>query len=167
MGHAAAVLINEQFQAGIAVPSTSFLNSDGVSTTVVISADDSVVAAAHSKSVLHGAYHNVITVEGVSALWNGVISAAPASVATAHRHAVPAVVAGGMAALPLRPHNLAQPAKHIVFYEKGAQKGALSVEEATKRLLALTDASKENVVKEILKSAASISVAGSAIDVIV
>ena len=166
LGHAASVLINAQSASSLAVPSASIIGDDGASTTVVVSADDSVVAAALGKNKLYGAYHNVITVDGVSALWNGVITTAPASVDTSRRRAVPAVVAGGFAAVPLHPNNLAHAAKHIVFYEKGAQNAPLSVDDAVKRMLDLTDAVKEGLVRDILKNAASISVAGTAQDIV-
>ena len=124
--HAAVVLVNAQYKNAIALPSVSI--TSGSETAVVIGADDSVVEAAMAKNVLHGAYGNVVSAEGVSALWNGVIGAPAKSLGN-----VPTVVVGGKAAVALAPLNLAFPAKRIVFYEKGGKSSSISEEEAIKK----------------------------------
>ena len=124
--HAAVVLVNAQYTNAVALPSVSVTN--GKETVVVIGADDSVVEAAMAKNVLHGAYGNVLSVEGVSALFNGIIGAPAKSVGN-----VPTVVVGGKAAVALTPLNLAFPAKRIVFYEKGGKSSSITEEEAVKK----------------------------------
>lgn len=87
----------------------------------------SVVDAASAKNVLYGAYDNVISTVGVSAMWSGVIHTSGAG------DTVPTVVVQGKSATPLAPDNLAFPAKHIVFYEKGAKSKSLTEDEAVQR----------------------------------
>lgn len=87
----------------------------------------SVVDAASAKNVLYGAYDNVISTVGVSAMWSGVIHTSGAG------DTVPTVVVQGKSAIPLAPDNLAFPAKHIVFFEKGAKSKSLTEEEAVQR----------------------------------
>jgi hypothetical protein len=87
----------------------------------------SVIDAASAKNVLYGAYDNVISTVGVSAMWGGVIHGAGGG------DVVPTVVVQGKSATPLSPDNLAFPAKHIVFYEKGAKSKSLTEEEAVQR----------------------------------
>ena len=60
-------------------------------------------------------------------MWNGVVHGPGAGTT------VPAVVVQGKSANPLTPDNLAFPAGHIVFYEKGAASKSLSEEEAVQR----------------------------------
>lgn len=60
-------------------------------------------------------------------MWNGVIHSAGAG------DAVPTVVVQGKSANSLSPDNLAHPASHIVFYEKGAASKSLSEAEAVQR----------------------------------
>lgn len=125
IGHAATVFINEQ-ATSLALPSASFTKDK--STCVVVGADDSIVDALHANKSLYGAYNNVLTTDGVSACWNGIIGAATASTAPA-----PAVVVGGKSTIGIVPENLANPATHIAFFEKGGKKGPLTEEDALKR----------------------------------
>jgi len=157
IGHAAAVLMNEQQKSSLALSSTSVVRND--KTTVIISADDSVIDEAQAKGIVYGAYANLLSTEGVSALFNGIIGAAAAPSST-HRSTPPAVVSGGKAVLALTPNNLSFAAKHLVFYEKGTKKAPLSEDEAVKRLVELTDDSKTEVAKAIVKGA-KIFVAGT------
>ena len=60
-------------------------------------------------------------------MWSGVIHSSVAG------DAVPTVVVQGKSANSLSPDNLAFPAKHIVFYEKGAASKSLTEDEAVQR----------------------------------
>lgn len=127
LGHAAIVLINEQQASGLAIPSLTVVKN-GI-TIVYVGAEDTAIATAASKGLLYGAYHNYLSTDGVSALWNGIIS----SLQTAGASAIPAVVVDGVAATAVNPNNLANPASQIIFVDSSAPKGAISEEEAVKR----------------------------------
>jgi hypothetical protein len=122
----------------------------GGNTVVVVGAEDSIVDAAVSSSALYGAYHNLVSSAGVSALWNGVVST-PASAKVTGRFVPPMVTNGGKAAVVLAPNNLANAAKAIAFFEKGKGKAAISEEEAVKRIVAVTDDSKTELAKNLVK----------------
>ena len=119
-------MVNEQQLASLSLPSASFTKDK--STCVVVNADDSVVDALYSNKSLYGAYNNVISSAGVSASWNGIVGPGAAS-ATAS----PTLVVGGKSTITICPNNLAHPATHIAFYEKGGKKGPITEEEALKR----------------------------------
>lgn len=155
IAHAACVLVNSQYSGVIALSSLSVTN--GKDTAVIVGADDSVVEAAGAKT--YGAYGNVLSADGVSALFNGVIGA-PKSTG-----AIPSIVVGGKSAVALEPVNLTFPAKKIVFFEKGGKSGSISEEEAVKKIVALTDDSKAAVAAAIVKGA-KLSVLGSASDAV-
>ncbi len=155
VAHAACVLVNAHYSGVVALSSLSV--SNGKDTAVVIGADESLIEAAGAK--VYGAYGNVLSADGVSALFNGVIGAPKSS------GAVPTVVVGGKAAVALEPVNLTFPAKKIVFYEKGGKTGPISEDEAVKRILALTDDSKAAVAAAIVKGA-KLSTSGSAADAV-
>lgn len=157
VGEAACAVINAQTTSSIAVPSVSF--TKGNDTVVVINGDDSIAIAAAQKKSLYGAYHNVLSTTGVSALWNGLIGAA------APNGSLPTVVVGGQAAVAIEPNNLAFPSKEIYFFEKGASKKKLTEEEALNKLVGFTDESKKEIAASILKGV-SVYVAGSASDVL-
>jgi len=144
LGHAAGVIIGQEQPNGIVLPSVSLFN--GSSTAIVVGADDSVIAGAIEKKVLYGAYHNYVSANGVSALWNGVIGSAETA-------SSPAVTSGGKATTVIAPQNLAHPAKHFIFYKKDGPSGKLTEEEAVKRLVELTDESKKNLCAELVKGA--------------
>jgi hypothetical protein len=165
IGHAANVVMTEQVADGFAVSSTSIINKKG-ETVLVIGADDSVVDAAQKAGSLYGAYNNLVTPAGVSALWSGVVSAVPAEAPSSHRFTVPYVVNGNKTVVAVQPDNMVAPATNVVFYEKGAAKKALSTEEAAAKLMELTDESKAEAIKAVLKGA-KCSIAGSAADAIV
>lgn len=126
LGHAATVLGNVDFDA-IALPSLSTVK--GSMSTVIVNAPDGLVSAAHAAKSLHGAYHNVCSEKGVSAMWNGLIANAPAT----YEGEVPLVVSDKQSVIPVPPVNFAFPAKTFVFYEQGAGKATLSEAEAVKR----------------------------------
>jgi len=157
VGEAACVLINAQSATSIAVPSIAL--TKGNDTIVVINGDDSLATSAAQKKTLYGAYHNVLSTNGVSALWNGYIGA------TSTNGSLPTVVVGGQAAVALEPNNLAFPSKEIYFFEEGATKGKLTEEEAIKKLVDITDESKKEVAGSILKGA-NIYVTGSTSDIL-
>ena len=159
IGMASDVLINGRSSDSLSVPSVALTSGK-----VIIGADDSVVDAAVAKGSLYGAYNNVITPDGVSAGWNGVIGKAPAKAGSAHRFTVPSVVSGGKAAVTLTPDNMVG-AGDIVFYEAGAGKKALSTEDAIKMIVDLTDDSKADLAAKLL-SGKKCSVVGSAKDAI-
>ena len=125
VGHAATVLVNEQ-ASSLALPSTSFTKDK--STCVIVGADDSIVDALYANKSLYGAYNNVLTSDGVSACWNGIIGNATASSTSA-----PAVVVGGKSTISVNPDNISNVVTHIAFFEKGGKKSSLSEEEAVKR----------------------------------
>lgn len=164
MGHATTVLVNEQHASAVALRSTVL--ASGKKTVVVLDngLDDDVLVAAAKQGVLFGAYHNILTPTGVSPIWNGYIgeasSATPTQLATS---LVPVVAVNGKAAVALNVNNLAHPAKHFVFYEKGATKSKLSTEEAVKRILASVEETKLDAVKAIVEGA-EVSVIGSVDD---
>ena len=159
VGHAATVLVNQQQAHAVALPCTSL--AKGKDTAVVINADDSVLDAIATSGLLFGAYHNILTTEGVSAIWNGYVGAVAGATAES---STPLVAVDGKAALVIQPNNLAFPAKHIVFYEKGAAKATLTSADAAAKLLALTDESKADAIKAILDGA-KVTVIGSASDI--
>jgi hypothetical protein len=128
LGHATCVLMNEQQPDSIALASTSIVNKDG-KTTIVIGGEDNVSEAALSKGILYGAYHNILSKYGVTALWNGLISKS----STSTDINTPVVVVGGKSAIANSPNNISNPVDTIIFYENGASKGKLSEEKAVER----------------------------------
>jgi hypothetical protein len=84
-----------------------------------------------AKGILYGAYDNVLSTVGVSAMWSGVIGAPGAATM------VPTVVVDGKGATSIDPENLACPANSIVFFEAGAASKKLSEEEAVQRSVCL------------------------------
>lgn len=164
VGHAACVLANTQQPTAVTLPCTAI--AKGKDTAIVIGGGDEVVAAAAQAGTLYGAYHNTLSPEGVAAIWGGYISpsAANAKASQQGSSVTPIVVVEGKAAVANHPNNLAYPAKHIVFFEKGASKGKLSTEEALTRLVALSEEVKTDALKVILQNA-TVSVIGNAADV--
>jgi len=159
IGHATTVLLNAQAADAVALPSTSLVK--GEQTAVILGADESVVDAAAQSGMLYGAYHNVLSAEGVSALWNGYLGSASTAGSSS---STPQVAVDGKAVVTCEPNNLAFPATHVIIYEKGAKKSKLSADEATKKLVEMTDDSKEAVIKAILNGL-TVSVIGKASDV--
>ena len=164
LGHAATVLVNEQHPQAVALRSTVL--ASGKNTVVVLDngLDDDVLDAAAKNGLLFGAYHNIITPAGVSPIWNGYIGDAASATATQlPTTTVPVVAVNGKAAVSINPNNLAYPAKHFVFYEKGAAKSKLSADEAVKRILASVEETKLDAVKAVLEGA-SVSIVGKVED---
>jgi hypothetical protein len=156
IGHASTVLVNELQSGSLALPSASF--TTGKVSCVVINADDSIVDALVSNKTLYGAYNNILTSAGVSAAWNGAIGGSVASSIS-----TPAIISGNKTVIALAPDNLAAPATHIAFYEKGAKKATLTEEEALKKIVAVTGESKMSLAASLIKGT-KLLVVGSASD---
>lgn len=170
---ASNVLVNEKFTSAVALRSVSLVKGD--KTVLVVDAPDAVLsslleaqsASGSSSSSVFGAYSNVVSAAGVSALFNGVIcseAAAGALKAGAGNKHSPSVVVGGQVAVAMHPNNLANPVSHIAFFEEGAAKTVLSEADALQKLLTLTEESKADSIKAIL-SGVTFSVIGNAKDV--
>ena len=159
LGTASDVLINSRPNGALSVPSVALSTGK-----LIIGADDSVVDAAAAKGNLYGAYNNVLTSEGISAGWNGVIGKAPAKAASTHRNAVPSVVSGGKAAVALTPDNMIG-ATEIVFFEAGAAKKTLTEADAAAKVADLVSEIKSENITALLKGK-KCSVAGSAADAV-
>jgi hypothetical protein len=97
------------------------------SSTYPFVSPSSVIEAAVAKGILYGAYDNVLSTVGVSAMWSGVIRAPGGATM------VPTVIVDGNCATSTDPENLACPANSIVFFEAGAASKKLSEEEAVQR----------------------------------
>lgn len=160
IGYAYVGTLNEQVADAAALASLSLVS--GKETTLVVgSVPDEFTQHALSKGQLYGAYHNVISVSGTSAVWNGVIAPAGDSASS-----TPAVVVNGSAARSTNPNNLAFAPTNLFFYEAGAKKSKLSAADAVKRLVAASgEESKEALFAEIVGNAKSIFVVGSAKDI--
>lgn len=148
VGTACCAVINAQNASDVALPSLSVLKSGGSKTALVLGADDDLCQMACSKNVVHGAYHNVLTPAGVSAMWNGAITTAGKASGN-----VPSVVVDGKCATPINPNNLAFPADHIMFYKKGSKRSSVPEADAIKMLVDLSDESKEEAIRALVKSA--------------
>ena len=151
---AACGVINEQQADSLALPSCAFNNG-----TLVINADDSVTTGAHSAGALYGAYGNIITPDGMTAMWDGVIGPVPSKVAG--HGAAPFVVNGGNTAVCLQPDNMTNKPTRIVFFEAGAGKKAVSEDDAVARLVDMSDEGKEGAIRSLIKGI-KCSTAGSA-----
>ena len=158
IGLSTTVVVNERVANAVALPSTTLVKGNK---TVVVVGDESaeLISSALSQNVLYGGHHNVITPDFVSAVWNGVIAKEPATLP--QDRGIPAIVVGGETVVPLNPDNAVLPATHFVFVTNGATDGALSEDEAIKRLVQLTDEKKTEAIKAILKGA-KLSVVGKA-----
>lgn len=166
IGLANTVVVNEELPHALALPSLA-LSKEGV-TTLVVNAPDSLLHLASADANLphlYGAYHNILTAEGVSAVWNGFIGKAASKARELNdARGLPTVVVNGSAALSVEPNNMASSPAHIVFYEKGATKGPISEQDAIKKLVALTSEAKTDLITELVKGK-KFSVAGQDSDV--
>jgi hypothetical protein len=126
LGYAYSGALNDSNASAVALPSLSVVRNRD--TAVVVGANDEFVQAALSKNILYGAYHNVISSVGTSAVWGGVI--APYSADTS---STPSVIVKGLAARSTSPANLAFAPSTLFFYEKGASKSKISIEDAVKK----------------------------------
>ncbi len=123
---------------------------------MIVGADDAVVAWALKEGTIFGAYNNVLMVDGVSAMWNGVIGTADEK---KYADEVPSMEAGGLAVHTIAPNNLAHAASHFIFFEKGTTTAALSESDALSRLVGLSDESKSELVKVLVQNK-RLSIAG-------
>ena len=129
VGHATCVYVNESNPSAVAIPSLSIYN--GKTSVLIVGADDEVLRSLSSVAKVHGAYHNILTPNGISALWNGYIGdAAEGNDVTSP---LPSVVVNKLKVVPVDPFNLVRAPTRIVFYEKGAKKGKLADEDVVDR----------------------------------
>lgn len=147
---ASTVVLNEKLKDSLALPSTSL--TKGKKTLLVVGGDDSLLASAATSGSLHGAYGNILTTDGVSAYYNAIISAGGKG------GSVPSVVSNGLSLLPVLPNNMASPVTDIAFV---GSSGAISEGDAVSMLLALTDESKEQTIKALLKGVKLVGVDSS------
>ena len=159
IGQTSAVMVNAKVKNGIALPSLSI--AKGKHTVIVIGADESVVADAVATNALVGAYYNLISSDGVSPFFNGCIASStiPSKLDT------PVVVSQDKSVVPIVPNNMAFPATHIVFYEKGAITSKVTEEVAAEKIVALSDDSKVEVAKSLVKGV-NISTTGNFKDIL-
>jgi hypothetical protein len=145
----------------VAVPSCSMNNG-----TLVINADQSVVDTAISNGTLYGAYGNIITKEGVSAMWDGAITGVSSSTKV-NKFGATHIVNDGTTAIMLQPDNMINKPNKVIFYEAGTKNSSLNETDAVAKLAEITYASdaKTELIKEILKGV-KCSVAGNAKDCI-
>ena len=122
IGHAASVYLNESNQMSVALPCLSLYK--GNETIIVFGISDAGLSNLKGKAVVHGAYHNILSKDGVSAMWSGYIGAASSSGSSS----VPSVVVDGLKVVDVTPFNLIHPAKRFIFIEKGV--GAKDISEA-------------------------------------
>lgn len=118
MNLAATVLVNAQHASKIALPSTTFT---GKSTVAVINAPDSIISQV--KGAVYGAYGNVFSADGVSAMWGGRIAAGnPAELSDSFFADVPTVTAGKFCVQPVEPVNMVHPAASVFIYDASVSK---------------------------------------------
>jgi hypothetical protein len=168
-GIATSVMINQEDEPIIALPSLSFVKNG--ETIVIIDAPDSVVAAVEklNGASIYGAYNNVLSTTGVSALWNGYIRQSIENISFPNTNkfvfngaTVPLVKNNGNAVVSVAPDNLILPATNVIFFDKQAKSGSVSQEDAVKRIATLSETKKEKVAESILKNVNKVSVISDA-----
>lgn len=159
IGNAYCGTLNEKVPSAAALASLTMVK--GKDTGIVIGAPDEFIQFALSKNILYGAYHNVLSATGTSAVWNGAV--APAGGTSGSD--IPSVVVKGSAIRVVNPNNLAFSPSSLFFYEAGAKKSTISPADAVKRLIATSgEDSKVDVFTEIAKNAKNIAIVGSTND---
>jgi hypothetical protein len=162
-------MINQEDEPIIALPSLSFVKNG--ETIVIIDAPDSVVAAVEklNGASIYGAYNNVLSTTGVSALWNGYIRQSIENISFPNANkfvfngaTVPLVKNNGNAVVSVAPDNLILPATNVIFFDKQAKSGSVSQEEAVKRIVTLSETKKEKIAESILKNVNKVSVISDA-----
>jgi hypothetical protein len=127
--------VNDTIPTSLAIASIAL--NDGKNTVVIVGADDAVLKILAGKPIVYGAYHNILSSSGVSAMWNGYITEASVTVPVTDSSLLstplPSVVVNGMKAVTTPPFNLVHPAKHIVFYEKDSKKGVVTEADAVSK----------------------------------
>lgn len=127
LGYAYAGTFNDINSTAVAFPSLSVSKNNQIA--IIVGAPDEFTQAAISQNIIYGAYHNVISEIGTSAVWAGAISPFTANTESN----TPSVVVKGLTARSLHPNNLAFSPSTFVFYEKNAKKSTITVDEAVKR----------------------------------
>lgn len=145
IAHASSVVINETQSESLALPSASFTTDK--TSVIVVGADDATVDKLLANKSLYGAYANVMTESGVSAGFDGFISA-PSTGA----NDLPSVVVNGKAAVKSSPDNLTAPCTHLAFFEKGGKKGTITAEQAVEKVVAIAGESKAELAAALLKN---------------
>ena len=149
-------MINHESADSIAIPSL-VLSKNGKTTVIVGELSDGTIANASASGSLYGAYSNVISEVGVSAIFNGVI--VPSSQLPLQqpfhgfhaREVYPSVVSNNTSVKVINPDNFVTPATSFVFI---GPESTLSVDDATTRIVQLIgDESKNNLAKSLLSSA--------------
>jgi len=159
ISHSATVVLNEQNSNKLALPSVCL--AKGKDTILVVGAPDELATAADKKNVLYGAYSNLVSNQGVSALFNGVIADSSGSGTAVSDRDIPSIVSSeGKTIRPIIPNNMAYPPSHIIFFEKGAKLSSLSEENASAKIVALTDEKKKDIAASLI-SGVKLSVSGS------
>lgn len=148
IGEAASVVSNDLNPSAIALSSLSCVKNDKC--IVVVNANEAVVQYAAKENILYGPYHNILTVDGVSAFWNGYIADAPKSAGK-----LPLVLNQGKGVQIASPDNMSHPAVVLAFFEEGKAKSAISAEDAVARVVKITDEKKLDFIKSLLKDTKS------------
>jgi len=146
VAHASSVLINESQTESLALPSASFTKDKA--SVVVVGADDATVDKLVANKSLYSGYVNILTESGVSAGFDGVITAP-----SADANGLPSVVVGKKTVTKSSPDNLTIPCTHLAFFEKGGKKGTISTEEAVAKVVAIAGESKAELATALLKNA--------------
>eukprot|EP00981_Chlorochromonas_danica_P012236 scaffold4701_cov227-Ochromonas_danica.AAC.1 len=144
-GHALVGVVNENASPVVALPATAVVKK-GVTTLIVGKTNEDLVKAVTAEGGEVYAYaHSLVAPDYTAAVWNGVISAPPAtSTAT-----LPTVIVNGQSANILDVDNATHPVTKIVFL----QDGQVNKDEALKQLVALADGKKEAILKDIVGKA--------------
>jgi hypothetical protein len=120
-GMAAAAMINAESKHSLTIPCL-VLSKDGKTTVIVGDNSDASAAKAHASGSLYGAYWNVLTEFGVSAVFNGFVGPADKAAGASVTEGIfsgcapiPVVVSGGYTAVAVRPDNFCAAVNTIVF----------------------------------------------------
>lgn len=133
-GIAGAAMINEESKHSLALPSLVLRKGD--QTVVVVGeVSEELINKTFANGSLYGAYFNVLTDVGVTAVFNGCIVSADAQPTSPtssldgfrYREAYPNVVSNGSTAVAIYPDNFIAPASVFVFV---GTENALTVAEA-------------------------------------
>lgn len=139
-------MVNDAATESIALNSTVL--SKGNKTVLVVNGNESLVQKSLVDSSLYGSYHNLVSADGVSAFWNGVISDTSSKVSGD----IPRIESRGKSIQILTPNNMTFPLNSVVFFEDGAVKSTVTEDEALEKLTKLTDEKKSVIVKMIVNS---------------
>lgn len=119
LGHATSVVVNSSVPDSIAVQSVSFVK--GKDTFVVVNGDDAVVDAATKAGVqLYGNYYNILSKNGVAAVFNGSVASSKSELVKSASFTPDrvTVVSGEQTVYPISPNNIAFPAKTLIILDK-------------------------------------------------